>query len=60
METTRSRFQKVLNGKRPQDRLPVMEWATWWDKTLERWHGEGLPKDLDNAGVKRYFGLDVD
>lgn len=44
----------------PTDRLPMMEWATWWDKTIDRWRGEGLPVDLDNAGIKRYFGLDVD
>ena len=32
----------------------------WWDKTLERWEGEGLPAGLDHSGVKRHFGLDVD
>lgn len=59
-ETVRSRFVKVLRGETPDDRLPVVEWATWWDQTLERWRQEGLPADLDKEGVKRWFGLDVD
>src|SRR5512142_1284850 len=60
LETTRSRFRKALAGEMPADRLPVVEWATWWDQTLARWHGEGLPGDLDVTRVKEWFGLDVD
>ena len=60
METVRSRFRKALRGERAADRLPVMEWAMWWDQTLARWHGEGLSSDLDSAAVKRFFGLDLD
>jgi len=59
-ETVRSRFQKVMAGELPTDRLPIIEWATWWDLTVERWQGEGLPADLDKEGIKRFFGLDVD
>lgn len=59
-ETVRSRFRKALNGETPEDRLPVMEWATWWDKTIARWRTEGLPADLDWHGIKRWFGLDMD
>jgi len=51
---------KTLNGELPEDRLPILEWATWWDKTIERWRGEGLPADLDWNGVKRYFEHDMD
>ena len=41
------------------DRLPTVEWAPWWDKTLARWHGEGLPQELIEAEVIRdYLGLD--
>lgn len=58
-ETVRSRFRKVMAGEMPEDRLPVIEWATWWSLTLERWNQEGMPA-LDKSGVKRYFGLDVD
>ena len=31
------RFRAVMNFQ-PVDRLPVWEWAMWWDKTIERWH----------------------
>ena len=44
--TNRDRFLAVLNGKMPDDRLPVVEWASWWDLTLNRWHGEGLDPAL--------------
>jgi uroporphyrinogen-III decarboxylase len=31
----------------------------WWDKTIERWHGEGLPADLNGVfEIHKYFGLD--
>ena len=30
----------------PVDRLPRWEWAMWWDKTIDRWHAEGLPAEL--------------
>jgi len=31
----------------------------WWDKTIERWHGEGLPGELtDIFDIHAYFGLD--
>ncbi len=57
--TTRERFQAVMSG-RAFDRLPILEWAGWWDKTLCRWHGEQLPADLqDRYEICRHFGLDV-
>ena len=59
-ETVRSRIRKNLTGETPTDRLPMVEWATWWNLTIERWQTEGLPTDLDKAGIKRYFGLDVE
>jgi hypothetical protein len=33
----------------------------WWDKTIQRWHGEGLPRELKFSQVfeiAQYFGLD--
>jgi len=60
METVRSRFTKVMNGQLPEDRLPVIEWASWWDLTLRRWEGEGLPPNLGNQEIKQFFGLDLD
>jgi len=57
--STRERFQAVM-GFRPFDRLPVLEWAGWWDKTIARWRTEGLPSELGNRyDVCRHFGLDV-
>ena len=54
------RFRAVMNFQ-PVDRLPVWEWAMWWDKTIARWHGEGLPRTLQFNQVfeiAQYFGLD--
>jgi hypothetical protein len=59
-ETTRSRFRKVLAGQMPEDRMPLVEWASWWNLTIDRWRREGLPGDLDGTALKRRFGLDVD
>jgi hypothetical protein len=57
--TTRERFHAVMNFQ-PFDRLPLLEWATWWDKTIERWHTEGLPDNVtDRYDICRYFGQDV-
>ena len=56
---TRERFQAAMNFK-PFDRLPIVEWAVWWDKTIDRWHQEGLPESVtDRYDICRHFGLDV-
>jgi hypothetical protein len=57
------RLHAVLNFQ-PCDRMPMIEWASWWDKTLERWHAEGLPVLAPKPAQERYalyrhFGLDV-
>jgi len=44
---------------KPFDRLPIIEWATWWNETITRWHGEGLPSSLDGNDIQRHFGMDV-
>ena len=54
------RFRAVMNFQ-PVDRLPVWEWAMWWDKSIARWHNEGLPRELKHSQVfeiAQYFGLD--
>jgi len=57
--TTAERFQAVMNF-RPYDRLPVVEWAGWWDQTIARWHGESRPAELtDRYAICEHFGLDV-
>ncbi len=56
--TNRERFRRTLNFE-PVDRLPMLEWAGWWNKTIDRWHGEGLPADLTTAeAIRDYFGQD--
>lgn len=55
----RERFHAVANFQ-PFDRLPMIEWASWWDTTLARWYQEGLPAELtDRYDLYRHFGLDV-
>lgn len=56
--TNRERFQCVLNGHLPDDRLPVMEWAPWWDQTVFSWRKQGLPEHLGWLEIRDYFGLD--
>lgn len=52
------RFKALMNFQ-PVDRLPCIEWAHWWDKTVDRWHGEGMPRGLkDPFDIRGYFGLD--
>jgi len=55
---TVERFQRLFRFQ-PLDRLPVIEWAVWWDLTIERWYEEGLPRDLTKPGeIRDYFGQD--
>jgi len=57
--TNKERWESILKNKTlPDDRLPMMEWSVWWTETIKRWESEGLPANLGNAGVHRYFGLD--
>jgi hypothetical protein len=52
------RFRAVMSFQEV-DRLPLWEWAMWWDKTLDRWYGEGLPRHLQSTfDIHAYFGLD--
>ncbi len=56
--TAKERFHAIMNFD-SFDRLPILEWASWWDKTLERWRSEGLPERLDRYDLYRHFGMDV-
>jgi uroporphyrinogen decarboxylase len=53
MTAARDRLLAALNHERP-DRLPLID-LTFWPETLERWRGEGLPRD---AEPETFFGLD--
>lgn len=50
------RFARLLSGK-AVDRAPIIEWATWWDKTKENWFREGLPP-MDNERLCAHWGHD--
>jgi hypothetical protein len=57
--TTRERFWALMNFQ-PFDRLPLLEFAGWWDQTQTRWYREGLPAELtDRYDICRHFGLDI-
>lgn len=56
--TPRERFLSVLNFERPDDRLPMVEWAAWWNTTLDRWKQEGLPEETTWDESLEHFGLD--
>jgi uroporphyrinogen-III decarboxylase len=54
------RFRALMNFQ-PVDRLPRWEWAMWWDLTIDRWHQEGLPRELrfnQVFDIDHHFGLD--
>ncbi len=53
----RERFNAALDF-RPFDRLPMVEWAAWWDLTIDRWKKEGMPQDTTWDGSHTYFGID--
>jgi uroporphyrinogen-III decarboxylase len=54
----RERLVRTLNFEKCDDRLPMVEWAAWWDLTFERWKTEGLPPDISWDDSLRYFDLD--
>jgi hypothetical protein len=55
--TPSERFRAVMRGE-PVDRLPMVEWAPWWDQTIDRWVSEGLPEGLSRFELQEHFGLD--
>jgi len=57
--TARERFTKTMAFEKT-DRLPLIEWAAWWNETIDRWRNEGLPEHLKTeADIMEYFGLDI-
>lgn len=56
--TVPERFRNFMLGN-PVDRLPAVEWAPYWDLTVKRWRGEGLPDTcVTPYDIQNYFGLD--
>ncbi len=56
--TNRERFHKLMNADSTIDRYPALEWAVWWDKTIDFWEKEGIPKNMTSTELFDYFGLD--
>lgn len=56
--TVRDNFIQTMNFQTPE-RRPKIEWASWWDLTVERWKSEGLPHDSTALQLMNRFGLDV-
>jgi hypothetical protein len=52
---TVERFDAIMAFK-PFDRLPIIEWAMWWDKTVERWKAEGLRLERGSASGRNEGG----
>lgn len=52
------RFRATAKGQ-PFDRLPMLEWATWWDLTTNNWAKE-RPEiaRMEQWELHQYFGLD--
>ena len=55
--TNRERVKAVLNGEKP-DRLPAVEWASWWDQTVNKWIEQGMPRPEGDDPIQRFYGLD--
>lgn len=55
--TNRERLVNTLHF-RPVDRLPRIEWASWWNQTIDRWKQEGLPSDMPADKISDFWGLD--
>ncbi len=56
--TNRERMQAVLNFEKPDDRLPMVEWASWWNLTLDAWHAQGLDPSVPWDRICTTLGLD--
>ena len=60
---TRERFLRTM-AFQETDRLPMLEWATWWNRTLDRWRTEGLvirpvPGLNEGEALQVQLGLDL-
>ena len=56
--TSKDRMINFFNREK-SDRLPCVEWATWWHLTLNRWYDtEGLDRSLTGKKLMEHFGHD--
>ena len=57
MNSVSSNVRKILEFEKPE-RMPVVEWCLWWDKTIKDWEAQGMPGGMDDFALYNYFGLD--
>ena len=55
--TASERINKFFNNEEI-DRLPMLEWAPWWNLTLDRWYNEGLDRNIPFWEITEHLGLD--
>ena len=53
----RERVHALLNGK-AEDRIPCIEWASWWDQTVNKWRSEEPSLPHGSRELFEHFGLD--
>ncbi|RJP66773.1 MAG: hypothetical protein C4532_15600 [Candidatus Abyssobacteria bacterium SURF_17] len=54
----RERFRATCRFE-PVDRPFRWETIGFWPETIARWHGEGLPEDIDDLFAYVHFGMDL-
>lgn len=47
-----------IHNSRDVERMPMVEYAPYWDLTMDAWHKEGLDPTIPDDCVQKYFGLD--
>ncbi len=47
-----------IRGNRRIERMPMIEYAPYWDLTIEAWHEQGIDPTMDPDRVQKYMGLD--
>lgn len=57
--SNRERFRKIMNFEKV-DRMPMYEWAPFWNLTMDRWVNEGLDiSNLQYGEIGQKLGLDL-
>lgn len=53
----RERFYATMHYC-PRDRAPIMDFS-FWNETLPRWQGQGLPPHVTRSNSDEFFGMDA-
>lgn len=55
--SNRDNLLAVLNFEKPE-RMPMIEWASFWDKTVDNWRKANPNCPFNSKELFRFFGLD--